>query len=144
MSFISGILLGIAYLFFVLYLLLELQRWIRLKFRERSEKQELDQTEFVQKFLEKVEKLFALAKIKGDYTWSEELWEQISGKSPEIRQSEYERVLELVQKIRFGDKELKEYELYTLRCFERKMEGSLYSHKRFTGKIFLRYVYLLG
>lgn len=61
-----------------------------------------------------------------------------------IRQSEYERVLELVQKIRFGSKELKEYELYTLRCFERKMEGSLYSHKRFTGKIFLRYVYLLG
>lgn len=144
LSFISRILLGIAYLFFVLYLLLELQRWIRLKFRERSEKQELDQTEFVQKFLEKVEKLFALAKIKGDYTWSEELWEQISGKFPEIRQSEYERVLELVQKIRFGDKELKEYELYTLRCFERKMEGSLYSHKRFTGKIFLRYVYLLG
>lgn len=141
---VSGILLGAAYLLFFLYLLLELQRWLRLKFQKSRAEDEPDQAEFAQLFIEEMEQIFTLAKIRGDYTWSEELWQEISEKFPEIRQSEYKRVLELVQKIRFGGMELKGYELYTLRCFGQKLKDSLYRHKKPVGKIFLRYVYLLG
>ena len=144
LKIISWILMGTAYLLFFLYLLLELQRWVRLRFRKRAEKQKTDQAVFVQRFVERIEKLFVLAKIEGDYTWSKGLWEEIRGKFPEIRQSEYERALELVQKVRFGGIELKGYEIYTLKCFRRKMQDSLYRHKKIRGKIFLRYVYLLG
>ncbi len=121
------------YVVFLLYLLLEAQRAIRIAIRRRKDKD----------YIEELEYLLRLGQISGDYNRPAELSQEIAEKIPGIRPEEYERVIMLLQKIRFGDKELLEYESHTLECFGAKMKACLYRKKGPLGRLALRYRHAL-
>ena len=68
-----------------------------------------------------------------------ELYAILSVKYTEIEQDEYERIILLFEKFRFGGKTLRDYELYVLECFKNKFIKLLYKkskiHKKFNFKI---------
>ena len=93
--------------------------------------------------MDAAEKLIKLAGIHGDYSHPTELWEQISIELPNISKEEYMRVVELLQKARFGGIELESYEYRTLECFRKSLCRGLYKKKGRTGRLVLRYVWAI-
>lgn len=79
-------------------------------------------------------------RIKGNFSHPLELWEQIEKNFSGIEEEEYERMIKLVQKARFGGMQLKPYELYTLECFTKHLKEALYEKQNLLGKIRLRYI----
>lgn len=135
-----------AYLLFIwmlltiLYLLLELQRAIRIHLKEKQKEKAIAEKKEIAFYIKEMESLFIVAKIKGNYSHPLELWEQIGKNFPGVQKEEYEKVLKLIQKARFGGMTLKPYEMYTLKCFVEHLKEALYSKKNILGKIKLRYV----
>ena len=58
-------------------------------------------------------------------------------------QDEYERIILLFEKFRFGGKTLRDYELYVLECFKNKFIKLLFKKSKIHKKLILRYKYLL-
>lgn len=128
------------YIIFFLYLLLEFQRAIRIAARKNYKGKESVYSEY---YIKELKRLLVLGAVSGDYNRPMELSEEIAGKVPGIQPEEYERVITLLQRIRFGDKKLYAYENHTLECFAAKMKACLYRKRRLFGKLMLRYWYAI-
>lgn len=128
----AGILMAFYGLFF-LYLLLELQRFLRIRSRRRRKN-----TDY---YAREIQGLLFYAGVKGDYTHPLELSDEIAVRLPGIGKNRYERVIALIQKIRFGGKELRKDEEYVVACFISKLRQEVYLSKKFLGKLKLRYKY---
>lgn len=124
----------------ICYLLLELQRAIRLHIQKNKKQAAISENKLVSYYIKEIEMALIAGKIKGNFSHPLELWEQIEKNFPGIKQEEYERMLKLVQKARFGGMALKPYEMYTLECFTNHLKEALYQKQNFIGKIRLRYV----
>lgn len=132
-------LLIIFYCLLIIYLLLELQRRIRLYFWKKKHSNVMSPTECAAI----LEQLWMLSKIKGDYSKPLSLEAAILKVYPQVSSFEYQRIVALIQKSRFGGKILKPYENHTLACFVHKISYLLWRKQRFFGKILLRYVYII-
>lgn len=133
---ISTSLIIFLYILLILYLILELQRMIRLSYFKKKSMSVSDLTE-------SLEQLWILSKIKGDYSHPLELEAVVLSKYPQIYPMEYERVVTLIQKARFGGRKLKPYEEHTIKCFVHKISHLLWHNSNIFDKILLRYVYLI-
>ena len=123
----------------MVYLLLELQRFIRIRIRTEKEKKK----EFLACHMEHVQYLLGSEKLSQDYMQKEHYSEVFSRKFPGIEEMEYRRALELIQKTFFGGIELKTYEKHTLKCFEENLKNCLYKNSGKVKRFWLRYRYLL-
>ena len=122
------------------YLLLELQRAVRLHIQENKKQATISEDKLVSYYIKEIRLLLIAGKIKGDFSHPLELWGQIEKRYPDIQKEEYEKVLKLVQKARFGGMTLKPYEIYTLECFIEHFRETLYNKQNIFGKIKLRYI----
>lgn len=138
---LPGAVVLILYAFFVLYLILELQRALRMKYRENKKRQSAAEGHLVEWYVAEMEKIFAIGGVKGDFSDSTALYEKIKEKFPGIRSEEYFRAGDLIQKYRFGGMELKAHELRVLKGITKHLCQCLYSRQRFWGKLRLRYFY---
>lgn len=96
-----------------------------------------------QYYISQIEKLIEISGVTGEYVKSMELYAILSVKYTEIEQDEYERIILLFEKFRFGGKTLRGYELYVLECFKNKFIKLLYKKSKIHKKLILRYKYLL-
>ena len=96
-----------------------------------------------QYYISEIEKLIEISGVTGEYVKSMELYAILSVKYTEIEQDEYERIILLFEKFRFGGKTLRDYELYVLECFKNKFIKLLYKKSKIHKKLILRYKYLL-
>lgn len=96
-----------------------------------------------QYYISQIEKLIEISGATGEYVKSMELYAILSVKYTEIEQDEYERIILLFEKFRFGGKTLRDYELYVLECFKNKFIKLLYKKSKIHKKLILRYKYLL-
>ena len=96
-----------------------------------------------QYYISQIEKLIEISGVTGEYVKSMELYAILSVKYTEIEQDEYERIILLFEKFRFGGKILKDYELYVLECFKNNFIKLLYKKSKIHKKLILRYKYLL-
>ena len=136
--FITGFIV-ILYVLLLLYFILELQRMIRLSCWKKERKEEIS----ILDFTKTMEQLFILSKIPGDYSHPLELRSEILLKYPQLYDMEYERVVSIIQKARFGGKNLRPHEEHTLKCFIDKISHLLWKNSNIFGKILLRYIYLI-
>lgn len=124
----------------ICYLLLELQRAIRLHIQTNKKQIAISENKLVFCYIKEIKLVLIAGKIKGNFSHPLELWEQIETNFSDIEQEEYERMIKLVQKARFGGMVLKPYEMYTLECFVEHLKKTLYEKQNFVGKIRLRYI----
>lgn len=96
-----------------------------------------------QYYISQIEKLIEISEVTGEYVKPMELYAILSVKYTEIEQDEYERIILLFEKFRFGGKTLRDYELYVLECFKNKFIKLLYKKSKIHKKLILRYKYLL-
>lgn len=96
-----------------------------------------------QYYISQIEKLIEISGVTGEYVKPMELCAILSVKYTEIEQDEYERIILLFEKFRFGGKTLRDYELYVLECFKNKFIKLLYKKSKIHKKLILRYKYLL-
>lgn len=136
-------LLSALYLCLILYLLLEAQRAVRRMHRERMRSQE-DGTEYVDRYMKEMTWLLLTGKVKGNYNHPLELSAQVEEKIGGIRQEEYVRAINLLQKIRFGGKKLMPYEMHTLECFLKRLTRHLVRQAGIWGRFRVRYWYVLS
>ena len=83
-----------------------------------------------QYYISQIEKLIEISGVTGEYVKSMELYAILSVKYTEIEQDEYERIILLFEKFRFGGKTLRDYELYVLECFKNKFIKLLYKKSK--------------
>ena len=124
----------------ICYLLLELQRAIRLHIQKNKKQTAISENKLVSYYIKEIKMVLIAGKIKGNFSHPLELWEQIEKNFSGIEQEEYERMVKLVQKARFGGMILKPYEMYTLECFTKHLREALYQKQNLIGKIHLRYI----
>ena len=96
-----------------------------------------------QYYISQIEKLIEISGVTGEYVKTMELYAILSVKYTEIEQDEYERIILLFEKFRFGGKTLRDYEPYVLECFKNKFIKLLYKKSKIHKKLILRYKYLL-
>ena len=96
-----------------------------------------------QYYISQIEKLIEISGVTGEYVKPMEWYAILSVKYTEIEQDEYERIILLFEKFRFGGKTLRDYELYVLECFKNKFIKLLYKKSKIHKKLILRYKYLL-
>lgn len=96
-----------------------------------------------QYYISQIEKIIEISGVTGEYVKPMELYAIFSVKYTEIEQDEYERIILLFEKFRFGGKTLRDYELYVLECFKNKFIKLLYKKSKIHKKLILRYKYLL-
>ena len=94
-------------------------------------------------YVMKTEEIFHDRKIRGDYTHPEELWMKVSRKFPEYNKEEYDRVVQMIQKVRFGCMELAPYEKRALHKYYLHLVNLWYNHSSGWKKRVLRYRYLV-
>ena len=124
----------------ICYLLLELQRAIRLHIQTNKKQTAISENKLVSYYIKEIGLVLIVGKVKGNFSHPLELWEQIETNFSDIEQEEYERMIKLVQKARFGGIVLKPHEMYTLECFVKHLKKALYEKQNFVGKIRLRYI----
>ncbi len=130
----------ILYICFFLYLILELQRFIRISYRKRLESKFLNE-KLAGLYAGEIQKTLRYAGVIGNYNHPFELTDDVNKKFQGISKSRYERAIFLIQKVRFGNMELRKDEKYALSCFVLKLKRELYLSKGFFGRLKLRYGY---
>ena len=137
---LTNIVLAILYGGFFCYLLLELQRAIRLQMRRRQKEKELENGEIAEYYVNAFGELAAVVGIRmEEMASSEQFFDAIRKHFPEVPDRWYRRSMEIIQKARFGGKKLAPYEIYTLDCFEKESSRMVYKTQKIGGKLWLRY-----
>ncbi len=137
-----SLLLLCLYLAFFLYLLLELQRALRLAYGRRMATNSGDLA-YMERYVARLERLLLIAKVAGDPTHPMELSAQVEEKFAGVSRGEYERAIQLLQKVRFGGHKLLPYELYALDCFAKRAAAALAGQKSLWKRLKMRYLYAL-
>lgn len=127
----------------VIYLLLELQRYIRVHIHESKKQTAISEKKLVPFYIKEMEYVLIAGRVKGNFSHPLELWDQTRTNFSGIEEEEYKRTLDLIQKARFGGMYLKPYEMYTLECFVKHLKEALYQKQNFIGKIRLRYIHII-
>ncbi len=140
---VLSVVLFCLYLCLAIYLLLEMQRAIRLMLRKMCGRQE-EGRDYTDGYAEKMRRLLVIGKVKGDYDHPMELSGQIEEKIAGISREEYERAVKLIQKVRFGGKELRPYEMHTLECFAERLSEALYVQGGIWRRMKMRYWCMAG
>ena len=140
---VVGALILILYALFILYLLLELQRAVRIALRENCVKKKKQSGIAVEEYVEYVEWLFRIAGIRATSEYMSDNWDEIQEKIPGITREELKRPAELIQKERFGGKELKPYEYHALESLAIRMENKLLETGGPLKKLMFRYWWAL-
>lgn len=140
-SKVLGSCILILYLGFIIYLLLEAQRWIRIQKRKREGKTASGYQ--IWYYAQEMERCFLVKKIHQDFSQPEKLWEEAKEKFSDVDQIEYEETVAILQKAIFGEKELKDYEIRILNEFLKKLQSSLYQNSSKTQKILVKYFYCI-
>lgn len=141
---ILSIILLCLYVCLILYLILEIQRAVRCRLRkQKKHAMEGGGQVFIDQYVKEIEGLFLIGKVAGNYDHPTELSVQIEEKIPGISRDEYDRVVQLLQKVRFGGKHLLPYEIHTLDCFGERLLQALFRQKGVWGKFKMRYWYAL-
>ena len=135
---IDGLLL-VAYVLLLLYLLLEFQRFVRLRLAEKKRKQRLSE-DAAGYYMDELERLLMIGGLKGDFSKPAELWAEMEQAFPGVRKDEQERAVELLEKAGFGGVRLQPNELHTLNCFRKHLQQTLYEKAGRLRKMWLRYV----
>ena len=141
-TIVAGVIL-ILYGIFFLYLILELQRAVRLAKRDRERKNAMEQGICAQYCTRRVEYLMKIAGIKAQSEYMEDNWDEIQSKIPGVTREELARAAELIQKEYFGGKELKAYEYRTLESLADRLERILISRGKPFEKLLYRYFWVL-
>lgn len=135
---LANIVLVILYGGFFLYLLLELQRAIRVQIRRRQK--EMENGEIAEYYVNAFRELAAVAGVRiEEMTSSEQFFDAIRKHFPEVPERWYRRSMEILQRAKFGGKKLAPYEIYTLDCFEEKSHRMVYKKQNVGGKLWIRY-----
>ena len=129
------------YLCVLIWILLGIQRRIRMYLRSRKNMPD-DVRGQLLLYLAVSEQTLRLAGVRGDFAHPKELWNEVHEALPELGEEEYHRALELIQKARFGGKNLRPHEWHTLHCFQQKMRRLLYEKGNFLRRKILRDIYL--
>lgn len=140
-----NILLIFLYFCFFVYLILELQRYLRLR-RKHAEREEILASEqpAEEYYMNEIRRLFVIAGIRESMIQPEEGEKpDIEKTFPGVYEKEYERVSQLLQRAVFGRKKLEVYEKHTLDCFIWRISTALYKNQSFIRRIILRYVYIV-
>jgi hypothetical protein len=132
--------LALLYGLFFLYLLLELQRWLRICIRRRKTRK-LDEEGRVALYARQLMKTLRYGGVEGNYNHPLELTDQVVAQFPGVRAWAYERAVGLVQKVRFGCKPLQPHERHALTGTLATMRQALYSSASFLKRLRLRYQY---
>ena len=141
--YVAGILVLILYFCFVIYLILELQRAVRLKIRQNRKNRKIAEGGAVSYYVEEVERLMQLAGVKMQKERTEENWDPMQQKLPGITRNELKRAVELVQKEQFGGIRLQPYEYRTLESLAQRIESRLYQSGTWYRKLLYRYLWVL-
>ena len=129
------------YLCVLIWIVMGIQRRIRIYLRNRKKMPE-DVRGQLLLYLAVSEQTLRLAGVQGDFAHPKKLWNEVHEALPALEKEEYDRALELVQKARFGGKNLRPHEWHTLRCFQQKMRTLLYEKGNFIQRKILRDIYL--
>ncbi len=140
---IAGVLVFLYSCFFV-YLILELQRCLRIRRKAAEKEQMLSRGQPAEEYyIKEIRRLFMIAGMKESMLQPKEEKPDIEKTFPGVYKREYERTAQLLQRAVFGRKKLKVYEQYTLDCFIRRVSTALYQKQSFVRKMILRYVYIV-
>ena len=131
----------VLYLLLIFYLLLEFQRFLRIQAGKRKIQKCTDPEEKLEIHLELAENLMKLAGVHGDYSHPMELWEEVNQKLPSVPRAEYDRIIKLLQKARFGGMKLKAYEYHTLELCSKNLCNAIYEGKNKKDRFILRYIW---
>lgn len=118
---LAGIVI-VLYMCLMGYLLLQLQRWIRIRLRTVKERKRVEQYGFVAEIVRENERLMRIGGIQGDFDYPFELEAELQEKLPALSIVLYERAVELVQKVQFGGVELAPYEKHSLEAFQEQLK----------------------
>lgn len=136
---IMGIFLLIILFSMGFLLLLEIQRIIRIGIRNRKEKK---YPEKLAAFTyESMCGMLRCAGIRENFRYPYMMTEQICGQFASIKEEEYIRVIQIIQKNIFGKKELFPNESRILRKFTKKLRAELYARAPWQKKLLYRYLY---
>jgi hypothetical protein len=130
----------VLYGLFGLFLVLEGQRSVRVWLRRRWAAR-ADDDGLVWVFSKHLYRGLRLARVEGNYNHPLELAPSIQEKLPDMNPWAYERVVFLVQKVRFGREELRPYEKHALADFLAHMAQTLYRQHSGWRSFCLRYIY---
>jgi transglutaminase-like putative cysteine protease len=136
----GGWVLLVLYGLFGLFLVLEGQRSVRVWLRRRWAAR-ADDDGLVWVFSKHLYRGLRLARVEGNYNHPLELAPSIREKLPDMNPWAYERVVFLVQKVRFGREELRPYEKHALADFLAHMAQTLYRQHSGWRSFCLRYIY---
>jgi len=131
----------ILYTLFAIYCVLEIQRGIRI-LRNRKKVPPADPEERILLIIDEVTAIFHTAELEDSFLNADWIWEEMEETFPGLHKEEYIRVLDLVQKARFGGIDLKPYEWHTLACFEERLKTLYCKNAGIVKKLVLKYVYL--
>lgn len=137
---VLSVILLCMYISFVLYLVLEIQRAVRLVLRRRRAGGLVQPAEL---YAGDLERMLLIGRVPGNYNHPMELSGEVEKRFRGISRGEYERAVTLLQKVRFGQKELLPHETHALNCFKEKLARILYCQKSAWGKAVIRYWYAL-
>lgn len=143
LNYAAGVLVMILYFCFGIYLILELQRAIRIKWKKDRKRQKITEAGAVSYYVEEVERLIKIAGVRETKEQMQENWDLIQQKIPGITRDELKRAVDLVQKERFGGQSLKPYEDHTLEQLALRMEAKLYQNGTWYKKVLYRYLWVL-
>lgn len=141
---VVDILLLFLYFCFFLYLILELQRYLRIR-RKHAEREQIlasDRPAEVY-YMKEIRRLFMIAGMKESMLQPEEEKPEIRKIFPGVHEKEYERVSQLLQRAVFGRKKLEVYEQHTLDCFIQRISTAMYKNQNLIRRIILRYIYIV-
>ena len=99
--------------------------------------------DFIIQYVKDMQQMLVIGKVAGRYDHPMELSGQVEEKIPGISREEYERVIQLIQKVRFGGKKLMPYEIHTLNCFAKSLLHALNQRKGVWGRLKTRYWYAM-
>ena len=140
------VLLLLLYILFFLGLLLELERFLRLLLREKKAKARLKKGQKPEDDLpDYVGRLQWYMAHRGMNVKNGELkntYEQFLVAFPDVEEAELNRAVTLLEKARFGRKNLKDYEKTTLEAFCQKVKESYYQESSFFKRMGARYLWL--
>lgn len=123
----KGLILMFVYFIFMIYLVLELQRWLRI--RILISQKEMLTAKDLPAYIAYMNFLFQLGGMVIDGKDPESFIKKLQEHFPDIPEEEFQRVSGLIDKVMYGGKDLVPYERHILNAFLKRLQRSIYQRK---------------